>query len=155
MPRFTKDDQEDNRYSLTRRQSQRLYLIVKDPITKTWKFPETIRRNPEHLLHSAFRQMKSECSTVKRKMVFGSFLSGTPMSHYVNPKNELEKTFFYPCYIHPEVHRVVQQVFNEKKNSKKWYEDYQWVTREELKEYTFENELYLKTAYDMLYDGYY
>lgn len=47
--RFTEEDYNDNRYSLNRKLSQRLYLIVKDAKTKKWKFPDAQRTNPQTL----------------------------------------------------------------------------------------------------------
>jgi len=49
QPRFTEDDFNDNRYSLNRKLSQRLYFIVKDAATKKWKFPDGLRTNPQTL----------------------------------------------------------------------------------------------------------
>lgn len=157
MPRYSLADQEDNRYSLFRKQASRLYLIVKDPITKFWRFPETVRQNPESFIHSALRQMELECSGEpgSKPRLFGSFLSFTPGGHYVNPVNSLEKTFFFNFYIRKDTKALTETTFHDKMKSGKWYTDYQWVTKEEFKEYTFENDKYYQTVYDMCYDQYF
>eukprot|EP01080_Neovahlkampfia_damariscottae_P002804 gene2804-4212_t len=87
MPRYTLDDLEDNRHSLNRKLMNNLYLIVKDKVSKKWKFPETIRKNPETLRLAIENKLLHDFN----EKVYGKFLAHHPLCHLELSKDEKEK----------------------------------------------------------------
>jgi len=150
MPIDTLSDQEDNRRSLDRKLTQRLYLIVKEKGQSFYKFPEMKRENPDHFARTAEKCMWRECSLPGKNMSFSRIVSNAPMSYYSVKKGDI--TFFYHFALLAGLHDGITHVFLEKLKGD-WYQDYQWVTRQELLEYQFVTPKYQDTLYKMCYDG--
>lgn len=142
--RYTQADFDDNRYALNRKYTDRLFLIVKDGRTGKWKFPEGVRENPYTMRQAC--QIKFEADMDRR--CAGYFMSHTPMAHYQNPENELDKTFFYHV-----LYLVGRPPFKRLSRVEHWA-DHAWVTRHEILEYDFVDEHYKETVYNMLSEGY-
>jgi hypothetical protein len=138
MPRYTKADIDDNRYSINRQLSQRLYLIVKDATTKKWKFPTNKRENPDTLRLSVEKKFRND---MKRDLI-GFFVSHSPIGHI---KREKEVLYFYHV-----LYVAGRPPF--KKLANEW-SDHQWVTKPELMDYEFEDETYQKLCFNMLHEG--
>lgn len=136
----TEDDVANNRKSLYRKLTNRLYLIVRKPREKhAWQFPqggyEIVDGN--ELKKTAQRELKEECG--KRLRV--RYVGNCPMGHYCYPiENELRakydhydrtKVFFFKAlYISGTVTLNSSELV-----------DYLWVTKQEMKEY-FSPEFY-------------
>lgn len=140
-PRYTQADMDDDRHSLNRKLTHRLYLIVKDKETKKWMFPSTIRKNPFNmrLMVQTFlhKQMGHRCAYY--------FLANHPMAHYVNPEDPNDKTFFYHCLFlkgRPPLKQMEKEY---------GYEDHAWVTRQEILEYDMVDDHYKEICHKMLW----
>ena len=140
MPRYTLDDLEDNRHSLNRKLMNNLYLIVKDKDSKKWKFPETIRKNPEPLRFS----IESKFLNDFKSKVYGKFVAHHPLCHLELKKDE--KIFFF--------HSIYLQGKITSEDIKKQWEDYQWITKQEIFDYEFEYEDGKQMFFDVLDDGF-
>ena len=139
MPRYTKADIDDNRYSINRQLSQNLYLIIKDPVTKKWKFPSIIRKNPDTLRLAIEKKFRSDM----KRDVMGYFISHAPFAHL---KKDNELTFFY--------HALYIAGKPPSKRLENEWGDHQWVTKPEILDYEFEDESYKNICYEMLQEGY-
>jgi len=137
QPFITEQDISDDRKSLYRKLTKRLYLIVKKPRTNhQWQFPQGLYDDEDEsvLRETAQRELKKEFG----KDLNVHWLGNAPMGHYSYHLPAAEKTkysadatkvfFFKGVYLHGNV----------KLNS---LQDYLWVTRRELKEY-FDPEYY-------------
>jgi len=144
LPIYSIPDQDDNRYSLDRKLRNRLYLIVKSPKTKLWRFPTGLRVNPQHLSTAAILLFGSTCSYGDHKLMFGNITSNCPVAHFQSPTDSLEKTFFFHFVLHPKTFPLVADIFRKKLEGKEWYEDFQWISRQEINDYEFEDENYKK-----------
>lgn len=140
QPRITQDDFDDNRYSLRRCLEDRLFLIFKNHKGQ-WMFPEVVRRNPLSMRDAAEKLCTDDMSA-QAKIWFGS---NAPLTHYVNPKNENEKTYFYHCY-YLTGRPPFESVYREH-----GYTDHAWVTKHQLLEYEFVDNLYQQTVYDAIW----
>lgn len=140
LPRYTIDDLNDERHSPNRRLSDRLYFIVKEKDTGIWKFPDGIRENPYSLKEACFRRYWEDMHST----MLTWFVANHPISVYVNPLNHLQRTYFFHCLY---VSGLPRFEFLEQ------FDDFQWITREEVKDYQFIDEKYKEIAYDMLLDG--
>jgi large subunit ribosomal protein L46 len=140
MPRYTLDDLEDNRHSLNRKLMNNLYLIVKDKETGKWKFPETVRQNPLTLRLSIEKKFMED---MEGKVV-GKFNTHHPFGHHNVSKNE-NIYFFRSIFLSGKVTSDLIQ--------KQWA-DFQWVTRQELRDYELEYETSKQMFLDVLEDGF-
>jgi len=141
LPLITQFDEKDDRKSLYRKLTNRLYLIVKKPRQKySWQFPQTFyeeAKDKQHLRLTAKRQLESDCGPK-----LSTFFIGHSPIHYIQydlpPKERSKynnvsstKVFYYKSlYLNGHV-----------KLNKESLVDYNWVTKSEMKEY-FEPDYY-------------
>ncbi len=140
--RLNEADFNDNRYSILRRQTSRLYFIVKDTKSGKWKFPDVVRANPLSMRFAAQLRFQQDMN----RRVLAYFIAHTPIGHYENPQNSNERTFFFHC-----LYISGRPPFKKMENE---WSDHAWVTRQELLEYEFADDQYKRAIYNMLYDGY-
>lgn len=143
QPRITQDDLDDNRYSLKRALDKKLFLIFKQHKLKKWMFPEVIRRNPLSIREAAERYFQDSM----KYNAMGYFISNMPAAHYINPENNLERTYFFNA-IYLGGKPPFADLYRDN-----GYVDHAWVTRQQLLEYEFVDEQYKQIVYDCLYDG--
>lgn len=139
QPVFTQDDLDDNRYSINRCLSKRLFLIFKDKTTGKWKFPDARRKDPESMRASAQFKFQRDMG----KKVLGHFNSHAPLNVYEKAVDD--KTFFYHVF-----YMGGRPPFEKLSAS---FDDHAWVTRQQMDEYEFVDASYKKAVVDMLWDG--
>jgi large subunit ribosomal protein L46 len=138
-PLITEADKTNNRKSLYRALTSRLFLIVKkDRKEHAWQFPQGGYEKVDgvHLRNTAVRELREECGSELKVWWTGN----APFTHWEYDLNstyqkkynsDATKVFFYrSTYLAGEVKLNPNELI-----------DYAWVTRDELKEY-IDNNLY-------------
>ncbi|KAJ9471831.1 mL46 [Diplonema papillatum] len=120
---------ETQRQTLDRRLQERLFLIIEK--NGIWQFPQAVRKQGECLRATADRAIYLH----HRGGLEVHALSSSPQAHIENEDKSI--TFFFPTFYLTGMPNFPIQ----------GSDSHAWVTRHELREYTFPSLAYKKTAY--------